>query len=380
MLIGAYYPERSGGGLQCRTLVNALKESVAFIILTTTRQPDLPRRGHVDGVPVHRVPVRRQASPLAAVRLVRAFMRVRSQIDIVHFHGFTTKMLAVYVLARLFGKPILEKPVSVGGDDPITMGRGFPGRVFSRADRFVSISPGMTARFRASRIPLAKVREIPNGVDLDRFRPPHSAAEVANLRAELGLPAGRPIIVSVGFFSRDKAPHVLFEAWRRLADRPYLLFIGSTNPAHVEVDSGIVRAIKDEIRTARLEHCVGFVEDTDRVEEYLRASDVFASASRREGLPNALLEAMASGLAIVACRIEGVTTSLIRDGETGFLFPPDDPNALAGRLALVLGDQRLRGRLGAAAREAVAAGLGIHMVAAKYLDLYRELLGVGASA
>ena len=74
----------------------------------------------------------------------------------------------------------------------------------------------MTARFRASRIPPARVREIPNGVDLRRFRPASSAEEVRALRVRLGLPTTAPIIVSVGFFSRDKAPHILFEAWRRL--------------------------------------------------------------------------------------------------------------------------------------------------------------------
>lgn len=177
-----------------------------------------------------------------------------------------------------------------------------------------------------------------------------------------------------------KAPHVLFEAWKRLVDRSYLLFIGSTDPAHVDVDPEIVRAVKGEVTAAGLEGQVGFVEESDRVEEYLRASDVFATASRREGLPNAVLEAMASGLAIVACRIEGVTTSVIRDGETGFLFPPDDPDALAGRLALLLKDQHLRRRLGAAAREAATAGFGIHRVATKYLDLYRELLEGGVPA
>lgn len=377
MLVGAYYPELSGGGLQCRTLVNALKESVAFTILATCRRSDLLLEGSVDGVPVYRVPIRRRTRSAlkAAARLIRVFLRIRAHIDIVHFHGFTTKMLLIYPLARLFGKPIVQKATSVGEDDPITMTRRRPaGMVFARADRFVSVSPGMTSRFRASRIPPAKVREIPNGVDLERFRPARSPDEVEALRVKLGLPRDRSIIIFVGFFSRDKGPHVLFEACGRLSRQPHLLFIGSTDPAHVEVDPAVVHAIKDAVRAGGLEHRVGFIEESDVVEDYLRASDVFVLPSRREGLSNALLEAMASGLAIVASRIDGVTTGAIRDGENGFLVTPDDPAPLADRLELLLRDEPLRLALGKAARQSAEAVFGIEGVAAKYLELYRELL------
>ena len=380
MLTGAYYPELSGGGLQCRTLVNALKASVGFTVLATSRRSGLPALASVDGVPVYRVALRghRGELPVAGWRLLRTFIGLRRNVDIVHFHGFTSKMLVIYALARLFGKRIVEKPTSVGGDDPLTMSRaGLSGSVYARADAFVSVSPGMTARFRASRIPPARVREIPNGVDLRRFRPASSAEEVRALRVRLGLPTTAPIIVSVGFFSRDKAPHILFEAWRRLpptTGQPYLLFIGSTDPTHIEVDSQVVAAIKGEIGRAGLGERVGFVEATDAVDEYLRASDIYAAPSRREGLSNALLEALASGLPVVAARIDGVTTGTIRDGYTGFLVAPDDPAALANRIEVLVGDPPLRVRFGAAARQLAETGFGIEMVAAKYLELYRDLL------
>ena len=121
MLTGAYYPELSGGGLQCRTLVNALKASVGFTVLATSRRSDLPALASVDGVPVYRVALRghRGELPVAGWRLLRTFIGLRRDVDIVHFHGFTSKMLVVYALARLFGKRIVEKPTSVGGDDPL---------------------------------------------------------------------------------------------------------------------------------------------------------------------------------------------------------------------------------------------------------------------
>src|SRR5207247_9648191 len=114
-----------------------------------------------------------------------------------------------------------------------------------------------------------------------------------------------------------KAPHILFEAWRRLrptTGQPYLLFIGSTDPTHIEVDSQVVAAIEGEIGRAGLGERVGFVEATDAVDEYLRASDIYAAPSRREGLSNALLESLACARPVDAARYDCDTTGTTRAG------------------------------------------------------------------
>jgi len=194
MLTGAYYPELSGGGLQCRTLVNALKASVGFTVLATSRRSGLPALASVDGVPVHACA---SAATGENSRLPRGDCYGRSSASdgmwtLSTSTGFTSKMLAIYALARLFGKRIVEKAHVGRWDDPLTMSRaGLSGSVYARADAFVSVSPGMTARFRASRIPPARVREIPNGVDLRRFRPASSAEEVRALRVSSGCPPRR---------------------------------------------------------------------------------------------------------------------------------------------------------------------------------------------
>jgi glycosyltransferase involved in cell wall biosynthesis len=378
MLVGAYHPEVSGGGLQCRTLIHALRGSVICSVVATTRRSDLPLRDEVDGVPVHRIVVR--GGPRgwlgAGTQLLRILYPLRDRVDIIHFHGFTAKMMPAYAFARLCRLRIVQKATSVGGDDPVTLARTAYWPVYSRADAFVSVSAGMTARFGASRLPASKVREIPNGVDLGRFRPAQTADEMAEARARLNLPGQGPIVVFVGFFSRDKAPHVLFEAWRRLPGplRGRLVFIGSTDPAHVEVDSDLVAWIRNQVKLPGVHEHVRFVERTDAIHDYFRACDIYAAPSRREGLSNALLEAVASGVPVVAARLDGVTTDAVTDGETGFLVPVDDPESFAERLARLLGDEPLRRRLGAAARRLAEKRFDIETVAAAYQGLYRELL------
>jgi glycosyltransferase involved in cell wall biosynthesis len=152
-----------------------------------------------------------------------------------------------------------------------------------------------------------------------------------------------------------------------LADGSPPAVAGDERAAETSADGSFVI---DEVRAGRIR----VLASRDDVSELYAAADAFVLPSVSEGLSNSLLEAMASGLAIVATRIEGVTTDAIEEGESGLLVPPDDPTALAPRLELLAGDAALRRRLGAAARKRAEAAFAIERVAAQHLELYRELV------
>jgi glycosyltransferase involved in cell wall biosynthesis len=119
------------------------------------------------------------------------------------------------------------------------------------------------------------------------------------------------------------------------------------------------------------------IERSDAIEEVYRAADVLLLPSTREGLPNVVLEAMASGLACVVSRLPGVTEPLIADGESGLLIEPDDPAGFAGALTALLADAALRARLGARARRVIETDYSLEKIAGEYVALYRELLAAG---
>jgi glycosyltransferase involved in cell wall biosynthesis len=121
------------------------------------------------------------------------------------------------------------------------------------------------------------------------------------------------------------------------------------------------------------------VEHTASIEQYYRAADVFVLPSLREGLPNALLEAMACGLASIASRLPGVTDSVVTDGVDGLLVEPAGREALAAALGRLLGDADLRRRLGCAARQTVEARFSLPSIASRYISLYEELSPCAAS-
>lgn len=370
MVTGAYFPEVSGASLQCRELLRALGDRVDAAVLTTSRlASNVPVE--IDGVPVSRVPVRigRRLSELAAAAaLARGLLRLARRRSIVHFHGFSRKSLFLIPLARRLGKHTIVKLTSVGDDDPPSIRR--QGRlhawVHGSADLYIAVSPRQVELCVEAGIAAARVRLIPNGVDLARFRP-SADEERATLRRALALPDA-PVVLCVGHFSHDKQPQVLFDAWRRLGPPAgTLVFVGATR-AHYEVDP----ALADRVRAAAAPfgRRVVFVERADEIEAYYRVADVFALPSRREGLPNALLEAMASGHACVASLLPGVTDTLIHDGVDGTLVPPGDVSALAQALDEVIADSATRRRLGEAARAHVAAHYDLRATAAAHLDLY----------
>ena len=384
MVVGAYYPELAGGSLQCRTLVRALRDRVGCSILTTTADRALPLVSEVDGIPVHRVfvDVRTPSTKLSgAVKMLTLAPALAAHHDIFHFHGFTEKMLLLLAVAKLSGRRTIEKMTSLGWDDPIGLRARPLGRVLAaaqgRVDRVVAISPAIRARCLEAGLPARRIADIPNGVDTVRFAPVEGDGQ-AEARQRLGLPAGSTIVTFVGFWSAEKGAALLFDAWRearrRTAADLTLLFIGASSGDHAEVDEGRVAAARETIAREGLGDRVRFIEPTPEVPSYLQASDIFALPSSREGMPNALLEAMASGLPAIAVAIPGVTDVLIDSGANGWLVPAGNAAALADTLAMLVERPDVRQRAGAAARDTVCRRFAIDAVADRYVALYHDLM------
>ena len=381
LVTGAYYPEISAAGVQCRAVASALGGRVALSVLTTAVDPSLPGVDAVDGVVVRRVIVdlrSRASKAIASVRLARRMLQAGRTYDIIHVHGFSQKNVPVSILARLLGKPIVLTLHTAGQDEPDVVRRrgALAYWAFRSADLVMCVSPDLTARWRAAQLPAERVRLAPNGVDTTRFRPADADERLA-LRRALGWPETQPIVLFVGFFSRDKRPDLLFRAWRRLGAggvQPRLAFLGAKNTGYYEIDESIARQIQREAADLGRAHDLMTIEPTHDVAQYLRAADVFVLPSVREAHPLALLEAMACGLPCVATRLPGATDALIEDGWNGRLFPADDEAALTEALRQVFADQGAARSMGARARETVIARYDIRRTADDWLSAYQQVL------
>jgi glycosyltransferase involved in cell wall biosynthesis len=380
LVTGAYAPEISSGGRQCQMVARALDGRVRFRVVTTGTDRTLPNESTVDGVDVVRVfvDVRSGWSKLrAAGRLVRALTAGLRDADVVHVHGFSQKTVFAAALARLHRVPIVLSLHTAGFDEPATIARhGALARwAFNAVSRYVAVSRGLLDTSLAAGVPREKIALVANGVDTDRFRPA-AAGERDELRRRLGLPAAMPIVLFVGFFSREKQPHVLFDAWLRThRDGPAstLVFVGATRAPYFEIDASLAEEIRASAERSHVGDRVLFTGPTPRVEEYLRAADLFVLPSSREGLPVALLEAMASGLPVIASRLPGATEPLIEDDRTGVLVAPGDVEELAAAMAQLLNDCQRARSMGQAAREMVAREFSAERTARGWLGAYARV-------
>lgn len=215
---------------------------------------------------------------------------------------------------------------------------------------------------RGCRVPPERISVIHNGVDLERFLPPTQAPAPS-----------APVILSIGRLVPDKDQESLVEAFRLIADRHprAALWLCGDGRLRGRLASAIDRGpLRERIRLlpARAE-----VEDL-----YQRAA-IFALPSRREGLPNVVLEAMASGLPVVATHQAGLP-ELVRPGLTGLLVPPGDSTALARALDRLLADPRGGREMGAAGRRTVEREFGLDRMTTRFEALFAELIGRRAAS
>ena len=239
-------------------------------------------------------------------------------------------------------------------------------RLAARSDRIATNSPGVVDFYTSRGIPREKFVVIPNGVVMPAAAP----MPREELLAELGLPAGTHLIGAVGRLWPQKRQKDLIwaaELLKAVRDDVHLLLIG------------------DGPQRAQLERFVRQVDIGDRV-HFMGARDDVASlmphfaclwlASGYEGQSNAVMEAMAHGLPVVASDIPG-TRDLVIDGETGYLVPVGDTAEFARKTNRLLDHGDLAARLGAAGKDRVASHFTVEQMIAGHVQLYREVLGVG---
>jgi|TARA_B100002003_G_scaffold162120_1_gene150482 glycosyltransferase involved in cell wall biosynthesis len=194
----------------------------------------------------------------------------------------------------------------------------------------------------------------------------------------LKLPATGHAVLFVGFFSAEKCPDRLFDAWASLAlgcpEIGPLVFVGATHSKYYEVDPRIAESIKLRANELGLGARVVFVEHTSHIEQYYRAADIFVLPSQREGLPNVLLEAMASGVACIASHLDGVTDDLIEDGVNGLLVSPGEVAELKTALRVFVDYPERLSLLGRQARQTIETHFAIEQTAQEYLNVYRSLM------
>ncbi|RMF00740.1 MAG: glycosyltransferase family 1 protein [Chloroflexi bacterium] len=197
----------------------------------------------------------------------------------------------------------------------------------------------------------AKIEVIPPGVDLSRFEPIRPCVA----RRRLGLPANKRLVLFVGRIEPLKGVDSLLQATAILKERQPDLMTGvrvgiiGGNPAAPDAELARLQTLHAQLQLDSTAEFLG-AKDQSLLPDYYAAADLVVMPSRYESFGMVALEAMAVGTPVIASRVGGLA-HLVQNGQTGYLTPPNCPQALAERMWQVLSDADLRARLGQQARE-----------------------------
>jgi glycosyltransferase involved in cell wall biosynthesis len=256
-------------------------------------------------------------------------------------HGFKRGMLLMAEQASAFCSHLVlcnsdslkSKAVAVG---------------IARADKIVVLGDGSST-----------------GIDLLRFKPGRS-----KVRGEFGIAAKVQVIGFVGRITRDKGILELLEAFEMVQKRfpeTFLLLVGWFDAAEDAVGREVVERIATDPRI----RATGYVHDTA---PYYRAMDLMVLPSRREGFPNVILEAAATGLPVVSTLCTGSRDAVVPE-VTGLLVEPENPPALADALCKLLADAKRRAEMGSAARRWVKQHFSMDRVLSEHVVFYKKIMG-----
>jgi len=282
----------------------------------------------------------------------------------VHSH-----MVHANLLARLV-RPLAPIPVLVCTAQSINEGGRLREILYRMTDPLCDLTTqvsraGLERYVRVGAVPAHKIRLIPNGVDTVRFRPDREARGI--MRDALGLHDGF-VWLAVGRFERAKDyPNMLRAFAGVVARRPEArLIIAGQGTLQGEAEQLVA-----ELRIADRVHFLGVRKD---ISALMNAADAYVMSSAWEGTPMVLLEAGATGLPIVATAVGG-NGEVVVDGQTGFLVPPGDSEALMrAMLRLMDLSPDERARMGRAGRAHVEANYSLERVVDQWEKLYVELL------
>jgi len=370
MLNHEYPPIGGGGGYAGRNILRqfAGRSDIELDVVVSRPRPPTIIEKLADNITLYRVGVRKKAMQfwtrpemiqwMAKAYRIHKKLLQQNQYDLAHaFFGFPTAALTWRTVSKL---PYI---ISLRGSDVPGVNVRFSldykllapvfRRIWENASALYACSEGL--RQRALKfMPEAKIYVVPNGVELDRFCPVNNKQKIEDLK-----------LLTVGRLSVSKRIELLVsvvELIRKQFPNATLKIAGG---------GGLENQLRQLIKDKGMENCIAMlgIVPAEEMPELYRKSDIFVSASLQEGMSNAMLEAMASGIPIVTTRCEGVQ-ELIADN--GIVVEKADAKSIADAVMNLAKDEQAYNTMRVAARKQ-AENFSWQRVAEEYLKHYQSI-------
>lgn len=378
MMMSSYHGEntfQSGAELQAHTQIQLLKSLGCKITVITKKRSSQSQYKEIDnGTTIYRV----FPTGLRSLRAAFLIFKHRQQFDVVHIHGQHLFSTPTIFLCRLLNIPTVLK-ITIAAQTTSPMGldkllpRGWnPCRklvnwVSRLTSAYLAISTEIIDELKSQNIAPDKIVALPNGVNTERFHPVTPEVK-QQLRQKLGLPSDKKVLLYASRLIERKGYDIMLKTWKNI-------YLAYPETVFLIVGKGSSEAIQalEKLQQELGKNVIFYKGEVPDTAPYLQACDLFMFPSRQEGLPNALLEAMACGCACVASDIGGCK-DLIVSGENGLLFPSGDPVGFVNAIKLVMSKPEQIEKFGQMAHETIKANHDISIIGKKLMQLYSRLI------
>ena len=333
-------------------------------VFSNSKNPNLQlhQYAQAEGIPSHVIPCSGQVDR-SAVTAIRQ-LTTETGADLIHSHNFKADVYA-WLALRNGAIPLVATCHTWYDTDRIVTLYGKIDRfILRRFARVVAVSEDVRQRLLQSGVHPDAIRYVRNGIDLRPF---------ANASPSLAKSPGAPLVGFIGRLAWEKGADVFLRAAASVSSQ-------SPDTRFVLVGEGPDRAaLERSIADLGLDGRVTMLGRREDMPSVYASLDAMVSASRQEGLPIAILEGMASGLPLVATTVGEVPTVVV-DGRTGILVPPEDPARLADAMIQLLRDPARRTQMGAAGRQLIRDKFSADTMTSAYLEVYEEALATRPAA
>jgi glycosyltransferase involved in cell wall biosynthesis len=385
MLMMEYFPIFSGHAVYLQYLISRLKDFDCDVSILTPDYYEYPSFEIINDIRVNRIGFDysdKRWELKFTLNVLAYLLKNLKSYDILHINGH----LDIYGFFTLFNKLLRKHTISqmvlLGSDDPMSVMKQYKlmnirFKILSLMDQFLCISRPIADSYQKAGLPMKKLTYIPQGVDVDKFRPIENLNEKEALKIQLGLNHYKKIVIFIGAIVKRKGIDLLLEAWGKIQSKhpdSLLLLVGQDTFTSKDINKleleNFVSEMKNVVSSKNYD--VIFTGKKDNVEQYLKCSDVFVLPSRNEGFGNVILEAMSCGLPVVVTEMDGVSRETVIHGENGFIV--DSPQELADSIINLLNHPHLAAKQGEVGHQRAINEFSMVKIAERYSELYHNLL------
>jgi glycosyltransferase involved in cell wall biosynthesis len=310
----------------------------------------------------------------------------KGKYDLLHVHVLWWASLLIGPWAKWNKVPVLYESVLLDSDTPGGIIQQRWGKLQVRFLKYyraiIGISEYIAEDYRRFGFLGNRVFILKNCVDDQLFSPVESSKEKNSLREDLNIPVNATVLLFVGSVIKRKGADILIRAFIAASSKQpnlYLLVVGprekSEQPSLDEKFVSNLRLLLSEMNLANRVRFMGLVEDRQKLSKIYRASDIFVFPSTKEGLPNVVLESMASGVPVLVSNLP-VLEEIIKHGKNGLFVPIGDALALRDSIIMLSGDLSLARSLVRSARQYVEEKHSFCAWQARLVEIYRSVLAL----